>query len=75
MHDPLTRLRILRAGMILGAASAIATAAGASETITYSYDARGWGKQPAHSGTVNSGKTTTYSYDKADNRTSKSTTG
>jgi hypothetical protein len=75
MHDPLTRLRILRAGMILGAASAIATAAGASETITYSYDARGRVKQAAHSGTVNSGKTTTYSYDKADNRTSKSTTG
>lgn len=75
MHDPLTRLRILRTSIILGAASAIATAAGASETITYNYDARGRVKQAAHSGTVNNGKATAYSYDKADNRMSKSTTG
>lgn len=34
MQDPLTRLRILRATMILGTAAAIATAAGASETIS-----------------------------------------
>jgi len=58
-----------------GAALAVSTAAAATETITYSYDACGRVKQAAHSGTVNNGKTTTYSYDKADNRTSKSTTG
>lgn len=77
MHDPLTRLKILRASMILGAASAIATAAGASETIAYSYDARGRVKQVAHSGTpaINNGVTTSYAYDKANNRTNKTTTG
>lgn len=75
MHDPSTGRRILRTSMILGAASAIATAAGASETVNYSYDARGRIKQATHSGTVNNGKSTAYNYDKADNRTSKSTTG
>ena len=49
-------------------------AAGASETITFSYDARGRLKTVAHSGTVNNGKTTTYTLDKADNRTAKTTT-
>jgi hypothetical protein len=68
----------MRRLILFGCASAaliVSTAAIASETITYSYDARGRVKQAAHSGTVNSGKVTTYSYDKADNRTSKSTTG
>lgn len=75
MHDPLTRLRIARAMAIAGLGAAIATAAGASETISYSYDARGRLKQVSHSGTVNNGATTTYGHDKADNRTSKTTTG
>ncbi len=51
------------------------TAAQADETITYSYDARGRLIQVARAGTVNNGATTTYSYDKADNRTLKSVTG
>lgn len=68
MHDPLTRLRLLRAGMILGMGSAIATAAGASETINYSYDPRGRLIQATHSGTVNNGVRSCYSLDKADNR-------
>jgi hypothetical protein len=61
---------------LLTAAAAVTwpAAAGASETISYTYDARGRLKTVAHSGTVNNGKTTTYSLDKADNRTSKSTT-
>jgi hypothetical protein len=75
MHDPLTRVRIARAMAILGVTAAIASAAGASETITYSYDARGRLKQFSHSGTVNNGATTTYGHDKADNRTAKTTTG
>ena len=50
------------------------TVASASETIAYSYDARGRLKQVSHSGTVNNGKTTTYSLDKADNRLIKATT-
>lgn len=70
MHDPLTRLGRLREAMLLGVAASIASAAGASETITYSYDARGRLKQVARSGTVNN-QTSSYSHDKADNRTNK----
>ena len=57
------------------AVASSAMVARASETISYSYDARGRLKQVAHSGTVNNGVTTTYSYDKANNRTNKTTTG
>jgi len=55
--------------LVLGAA------AYAAETITYTYDARGRLIQVARSGTVNNGVTTTYTNDKADNRTNKTTTG
>lgn len=61
---------ILAAGLALSA-----TAAAATETITYKYDARGRVVQVIHSGTVNNGVNTTYSYDKADNRTNATTTG
>ena len=66
--------------ILLGCAASallISTAAAASETITYTYDARGRVKQVAHSGTPssNNGVTTSYTYDKADNRTNKTTTG
>lgn len=47
----------------------------AAETITYVYDARGRLVQVVRSGTVNNGVTSTYSHDKADNRTNKTTTG
>lgn len=47
----------------------------AAETITYIYDARGRLVQVVRSGTVNNGVTSTYSHDKADNRTNKTTTG
>ena len=53
----------------------LGTAAYAAETITYTYDARGRLKQVAHSGTVNNNLVTNYAYDKADNRTNKTTTG
>ena len=53
----------------------LGTAAYAAETITYTYDARGRLKQVAHSGTVNNNVVTNYTYDKADNRTNKTTTG
>jgi hypothetical protein len=45
-----------------------ATAALASETITYSYDARGRLVKVSHSGTVNNGASACYAYDQADNR-------
>lgn len=62
---------------ILFAASALAAAAMASaaETISYSYDARGRLVKVRHSGNVNNNVITTYTYDKADNRTLRNTTG
>lgn len=63
--------QVLLAGAILG----IAAAAVASETITYSYDARGRLIRVIHNGSVNNGVSTNYSYDKADNRTLRNVTG
>jgi YD repeat-containing protein len=68
----------MRRSILLAATSAavlIPAAADATETITYSYDARGRLVQVSHSGTVNNGVTTTYTYDHANNRTNKTTTG
>jgi YD repeat-containing protein len=53
----------------LSIAALAAFAAAASETINYSYDARGRLVQVKHSGTVNNNVTANYTYDKADNRT------
>lgn len=44
-------------------------AASASETITYTYDARGRLVKVVHTGTVNNNVQACYKYDKADNRT------
>ena len=60
---------------LAGIALALGSAAFAAETITYQYDARGRLVQVARSGSVNNGVTTSYQLDKANNRTSKSTTG
>jgi hypothetical protein len=61
--------------LIAGAGLAVPAIAHASETITYSYDARGRLIQVARNGSVNNGVSTTYAHDKANNRTSKATTG
>jgi len=53
----------------------LGAAAYASETITYRYDARGRLVQVNHTGTVNNNVVTNYGYDKADNRSNKTTTG
>jgi hypothetical protein len=65
------RERKAAAALLLAAAAP----AGAAETITYSYDARGRLVQVARTGTVNNGVVTTHQYDKADNRVVKATTG
>ena len=57
------------------ALAAIPIAAQASETVTYTYDAKGRLVKVVHTGTVNNSLTTTYSHDKADNRTNVTTTG
>jgi YD repeat-containing protein len=51
-----------------------AAAAVASETINYTYDARGRLVRVKHSGTVNNNVTANYTYDKADNRTNVNVT-
>ncbi|HEU4962158.1 MAG TPA: hypothetical protein VFT56_17350 [Sphingomonas sp.] len=43
--------------------------------MTYTYDAKGRLVKVVHTGTVNNNLTTTYSHDKADNRTNVTTTG
>jgi len=53
----------------------LGASAWASETITYKYDARGRLVQVNHTGTVNNNVVTNYTYDKADNRQNKTTTG
>lgn len=67
-------MRIAR-GLLLALCLASPGAALAGETITYSYDAKGRLVQVARAGSVNSGVTTTHTYDKADNRTAKTTSG
>jgi hypothetical protein len=51
------------------AALAVTAAAVASETITYTHDARGWLVKVGRSGTVNEEVKAEYKYDKGDNRT------
>ncbi|MDQ8757252.1 hypothetical protein RCO27_13555 [Sphingosinicella sp. LHD-64] len=66
------RSRWLAAAM---AAALAGAAAYAAETITYRYDARGRLVKVEHTGSVNHNVNTTYTYDKADNRTNRTTTG
>ena len=65
----------MRRSALLIALVLTSSAASATETVTYSYDARGRLIQVARTGTVNNGVTTVYQLEKADNRTSKTTTG
>ncbi|TMJ19852.1 MAG: hypothetical protein E6G92_08825 [Alphaproteobacteria bacterium] len=56
--------------VLLGlAVAATAAAAVASETISYTYDARGRLVKVERSGSVNNNVSASYAYDKADNRT------
>jgi hypothetical protein len=62
--------------LLLGCAlAALPVAAQATETVTYTYDAKGRLVKVVHTGTVNNNLTTTYGHDKADNRTNVETTG
>ena len=58
-----------------GAALLSASPALGAETIAYSYDVHGRLVTVARTGSVNNGVITSYQFDKADNRTSKTTTG
>jgi YD repeat-containing protein len=62
--------------VLAGTAFAVAASAAiAAETIVYRYDARGRLVKVERSGTVNNNVVTNYTFDKADNRTVKTTTG
>jgi YD repeat-containing protein len=61
--------------IVAAAAAVAASAAMAAETIVYRYDARGRLVKIERSGTVNNNVVTQYTFDKADNRTAKTTTG
>lgn len=61
--------------LVAGTAVMAASAAMAAETIVYRYDARGRLVKVERSGTVNNNVVTNYSFDKADNRLSKTTSG
>ncbi|MBB4642572.1 hypothetical protein HNQ99_002908 [Rhizorhapis suberifaciens] len=50
-------------------------AANASETITYTYDAKGRLIKVVRAGTVNNNVQTIYTHDKANNRKNTTTTG
>lgn len=65
------KLRLLAAA-VLAAAPATAIA---SETITYTYDAKGRLTKVVRAGTVNNGATVEYTFDKADNRKRAKVTG
>ncbi len=70
-------MKNVRIGAVIGIAaiSAIAAAALASETVTYTYDARGRLVKVEHSGSINNGLVTNYTLDKAENRERVKVTG
>lgn len=63
-----TRIEKILVAFFIAAITAGA-AATASETISYSYDARGRLVQVRHSGTTNNNVAANYQYDRAGNRT------
>ena len=67
--------RRLEYALVAIAIASVPALAVATETINYSYDAKGRLVQVARTGTINNGVTTNYTYDHADNRTNKTTTG
>jgi len=71
-----TRRNETMAALLAAAGIAAATTAAiAAETIAYRYDARGRLVEVVRNGSVNNNVVTNYGYDKADNRTGKTTTG
>jgi|UniRef100_UPI0035684EA2 YD repeat-containing protein len=62
------------AGLSLGGAI-IVSFASASETVNYTYDAKGRLVQVVHSGTVNNNVIVNYTFDGADNRKIMNVTG
>ena len=65
--------RLAKRGWLLAAAGVsilLGGSAAGTETITYTYDAKGRLIRVVHTGTVNNNLTTDYTHDKANNRKS-----
>lgn len=59
----------------LALAALSSSLAGASETMNYTYDAKGRLVRVEHSGTINNNVVSNYSFDKADNRVNVNVSG
>ena len=70
----MTRKRVAEL-LVIGALIAAAGLASASETITYTYDAKGRLVLVQHTGSVNNNVIANYTYDAADNRKNLKVTG
>ena len=71
----MSRSRKWEAMAVASAITAASAAAIAAETVDYRYDARGRLVRVERSGSVNNNVNTSYTFDKADNRTGKTTAG
>lgn len=64
----------MRASHVIAAALTLLPGiASATETTTYTYDAKGRLVQVGHAGSINDGLATSYTYDAADNRSNVTT--
>lgn len=70
-----TPRNILATGLASALATCTAQAAHASETLTFSYDAKGRVTKVERAGSVNNGVKTEFTHDKANNRKTVKTTG
>ena len=75
-------MALIRSGVVIvGSALVVAGIAsatglsGGSETINYTYDAKGRLVQVRHSGTINNNVVANYTFDDADNRKTLNVTG
>ncbi|WP_423141118.1 hypothetical protein ACOYW6_09740 [Parablastomonas sp. CN1-191] len=66
--------KFVSAALIVAGFAAV-TPAFATETIAYTYDAKGRLVKVEHTGSVNNNLKTEYTHDKADNRSNVKTTG
>lgn len=71
------RMKKVKVGALIGIAALAGSAAIAiaSETVTYTYDARGRLVRVEHAGAINNGVVANYTLDKTENRTNVKVTG
>jgi RHS Repeat len=66
---------VMRAFIVFTILILFGAVAYAAETTTYSYDSQGRLITISHTGSTNNNIVTSYTYDKADNRSNKTTSG